>query len=239
MIQGIKTEKKEIEEIKVNHLSTESRNNLEDKLLDFNKDFENIKSRMNNYKNNFLRVVATYITIYIVSLTILYLFSSKLTGISNNLLENMTAILIGGFFIFDGNISSSFKTPFNQLCYSINKSSHINEKVKGEIIGILTSSIEVPKDTIKKFGVMSVAGTITEVCRNIRSKKDEKIEWSTFIKGEAGKKGDSAFLAFLPYVYPLFFSVYEYIRVRGKLNRVEKKYRNNMINGNLLIDKNI
>jgi hypothetical protein len=62
----------------------------------------------------------------------------------------------------DGFVSSLLKSPFNQMCYAINKAEGISYKRRDNIITKATESNEHCKETLKKFGILTIS---TEVIR--------------------------------------------------------------------------
>jgi hypothetical protein len=64
----------------------------------------------------------------------------------------------------DGVVSALLKSPFNQMCYAINKAEGISYKKKDSIITEATESNEHCKETLKKFGILTIC---TEVARII------------------------------------------------------------------------
>jgi len=73
-------------------------------------------------------------------------------------------IIQGILFCMDGVVSALLKSPFNQMCYAINKTEGINYKKKDSIITKATESNEHCKETLKKFGILTIS---TEVIRII------------------------------------------------------------------------
>lgn len=64
----------------------------------------------------------------------------------------------------DGFVTALLKSPFNQMCYAINKVEGISYKKKDSIITKATESNEHCKETLKKFGILTIG---TEVIRII------------------------------------------------------------------------
>jgi hypothetical protein len=65
-------------------------------------------------------------------------------------------LLKGILFSIDGFVTSLLKSPFNQMCYAINQSKLIVQKEKDLLITMATESNEHCKETLKKFGVISL-----------------------------------------------------------------------------------
>ena len=62
----------------------------------------------------------------------------------------------------DGFVTALLKSPFNQMCYAINKAEGIPYKQKSYIIRKATESNEHCKETLKKMGMLTI---ITEMIR--------------------------------------------------------------------------
>ena len=73
-------------------------------------------------------------------------------------------IIQGILFCMDGFVTALLKSPFNQMCYAINKAEGISYKKKDNIITKATESNEHCKETLKKFGILTIS---TEVIRII------------------------------------------------------------------------
>ena len=63
----------------------------------------------------------------------------------------------------DGVVSALLKSPFNQMCYAINKAEGISYKKKDSIITKATESNEHCKETLKKFGILTIATELVKV----------------------------------------------------------------------------
>src|SRR3954467_12587294 len=102
-------------------------------------------------------------------------------------------LLQGLLFSLDGFVTSLLKSPFNQMCFTINKAEGIDDKKKDYIITKATESNEHCKETLKKFGILTITGELLKV----------------FLKGEKiidPKLGKSENLLFISYFIPLFFA---------------------------------
>src|SRR5215208_908121 len=75
-------------------------------------------------------------------------------------------ILQGLLFTLDGFVTSLLKSPFNQMCYAINKAEGIPDKKKDYMITKATESNEHCKETLKKFGIITIAGEL--ICAFVR-----------------------------------------------------------------------
>lgn len=67
----------------------------------------------------------------------------------------------GLMFCADGLVTSWLKSPFGQICYSINKSG-IDNEMADEIITLMTEINEHFKETFKKFGILTISGDLID-----------------------------------------------------------------------------
>lgn len=82
------------------------------------------------------------------------------------------ALFQGILFTLDGFVTALLKSPFNQMCYAINKAEGISDKQKDYIISKATRSNEDCKETLKKFGIITMVGELAKVFIN-REKFDK------------------------------------------------------------------
>jgi hypothetical protein len=73
------------------------------------------------------------------------------------------AIIQGLLFCMDGVVTALLKSPFNQMCYAINKVEGISYKKKDRIITKATESNEHCKETLKKFGILTIGGEVIRI----------------------------------------------------------------------------
>lgn len=66
-------------------------------------------------------------------------------------------------FSLDGFVTSLLKSPFQQMCYEVNTTKKINTKDKDYIITRATESNEHCKETLKKFGILTITGELLSV----------------------------------------------------------------------------
>jgi len=79
--------------------------------------------------------------------------------------------ILGGLFLVDSYISSELKTPLQRLAIKI-ESANISEKEKKELLSITQRSNETFKETLKRFGLLTIAGTLIKL---LGKSFDEKI----------------------------------------------------------------
>ena len=63
----------------------------------------------------------------------------------------------------DGFVTALLKSPFNQMCYAINKAEGISYKKKDYIITKATESNEHCKETLKKFEILTICGEVARI----------------------------------------------------------------------------
>lgn len=63
----------------------------------------------------------------------------------------------------DGFVTALLKSPFNQMCYAINKAEGISYEKKDSIITKATESNEHCKETLKKFGILTICGEVIRI----------------------------------------------------------------------------
>jgi len=72
-------------------------------------------------------------------------------------------IITGLLFTMDGFVTALLKSPFNQMCYAINKAEGISYKKKDYLITKATESNEHCKETLKKFGILTICGEVARI----------------------------------------------------------------------------
>jgi hypothetical protein len=84
-----------------------------------------------------------------------------LENYENTTILSVTGIL-GGLFLLDSYISSELKTPLQRLAIKI-ESAKLSEKDKKELLSITQRSNETFKETLKRFGLLTIAGTLIKL----------------------------------------------------------------------------
>ncbi|MEG7978525.1 MAG: hypothetical protein NY202_00995 [Mollicutes bacterium UO1] len=105
------------------------------------------------------------------------------------------ALLQGLLFGLDGWVTALLKSPFNQMCFTINKTEGIPDEKKDYIITKATESNEHCKETLKKFGILMITA---ELAKTFFVYKNEK--------GGQGNKTDYGQLMIISYLVPLVFA---------------------------------
>jgi hypothetical protein len=123
------------------------------------------------------------------------------------------ALFQGLLFALDGFVTALLKSPFNQMCFAINKAEGIPDKKKDHMITKATESNEHCKETLKKFGIITIA---SEIIRSfIRVHKE----------AEGGRYED---LMIISYLVPIFFAALDIWLIHRELKKIKKelnKYR--------------
>jgi hypothetical protein len=89
----------------------------------------------------------------------------------------IVAIIQGLLFSLDGWVTALLKSPFQQMCYAVNMTKEINNQDKDYIITKATESNEHCKETLKKFGILTITVEIAKVFikqRNLTAAAKEK-----------------------------------------------------------------
>ncbi|CAJ0890165.1 10201_t:CDS:2 [Entrophospora sp. SA101] len=121
------------------------------------------------------------------------------------------AVIQGLLFSLDGFVTALLKSPFNQMCYAINKSEGISNKKKDYIITKATESNEHCKETLKKFGIITIAGQLL-----------------TFIavsSSEENKLGEYGHLMVISYLVPILFAALDIYLIHKELRKIKKNVK--------------
>src|SRR3954451_22595113 len=95
------------------------------------------------------------------------------------------------------------------MCYAINLVKEIPDKQKDYIITKATESNEHCKETLKKFGILTISVEVLKV----------------FLKGPGKNKlGPYAYLLNISYLIPLLFAANNIWQIHRKLQKIKKKY---------------
>jgi len=124
------------------------------------------------------------------------------------------AILQGLLFSLDGFVTSLLKSPFNQMCYAINKAEGISDKKKDYIITKATESNEHCKETLKKFGIITIAAELTMAFITITKKENR--QYALHQKGEYEK------FMLISYLIPILFAALDIWLIHRELKKIEK-----------------
>ena len=176
--------------------------------------------RINEQFRQYWRYLFGLIFIYIISYAVWVLVIS---GGVRNLLNSRglnpgkkfplvvlgAGIITGLLFTMDGFVTALLKSPFNQMCYAINKAEGISYKKKDHIITKATESNEHCKETLKKFGILTICGEVARIIVEGASEAGDK------------KYGDYWYLLNISYLIPIMFAAYRIWQIRKELDRLK------------------
>src|SRR3954449_11118339 len=109
----------------------------------------------------------------------------------------IVALIQGTLFCLDGWVTALLKSPFNQMCYTINRAEGIDDKKKDYIIKKATESNEHCKETLKKFGIITISQEIIRVFVLHLKAGDANLR---------GPEKDYGYLINISYLIPLAFA---------------------------------
>jgi len=110
-------------------------------------------------------------------------------------------ILLGVLFLADGYISSELKTPLQRLSIKI-ESADINEKEKKSLLSKTQQSNETFKETLKRFGLLSIAGMTIKLL---------------------GETFDNNKFSLFCYGVPIAFGIWRIWQVSRAIKKIKKK----------------
>lgn len=182
---------------------------LEFKKID-KKTFTRIDEKFREYWRYLFRLIFIYIICYGVWRWVASEFLEKEGWNKENwFLVLSIALLWGLLFSLDGWVTALLKSPFNQMCFTINKTEGISDKKKDYIITKATESNEHCKETLKKFGILTIGVEIVRV----------------FLKNDhAGDKSLGTFgdLLAISYLIPIFFAALDIWLIHKELKKIKK-----------------
>jgi len=165
--------------------------------------FNRINEKFRQYWVCLLKIISFYIMTYLVW----YFASVYIPGGKGAWAYSVFSLSRGIMFSIDGFVTSLLKTPFNQMCYAINKSDLLSDKQKDYVITRATESNEHCKETMKKFGIISITTELTRVI----IKEDGPIKKESFWYP----------ITYISYLIPLFFAAYDIMVIRRELRSVK------------------
>ncbi|RHZ35489.1 hypothetical protein [endosymbiont GvMRE of Glomus versiforme] len=174
--------------------------------------FKRISDKFHEYWKCLFRLIGIYIVAYLFWFFIIVKHGKRLTNkykLNGNVLWfTIIMILIQGLlFSLDGFVTALLKSPFNQMCFAVNKTEGISDKKKDFIITKATESNEHCKETLKKFGIITIA---TELFKSfIKSQKEEKgTDWEE--------------LMVLSYLVPICFAAFDIWLIYQELQKMKR-----------------
>src|SRR6185503_3014417 len=125
------------------------------------------------------------------------------------------AILQGLLFSLDGFVTALLKSPFNQMCYAINKAEGISDKKKDYIITKATESNEHCKETLKKFGIITIVVELSRQFLRVLISKDNE-------QYQVYRGGKFEYLMVLSYLIPILFAALDIWKIHWELKKIKK-----------------
>ncbi|KLL01615.1 MAG: hypothetical protein MRERC_6c042 [Mycoplasmataceae bacterium RC_NB112A] len=185
--------------------------------------FKTIKEMFNQYWKILFLLITVYIFSYMAWHFLLrnYILSDNGLGSHKGKLGwgfvVSVAAIRGLLFGLDGWVTSLLKTPFNQMCYTINKTEGIRKEKKNYIISKATESNEHCKETLKKFGILNIGVELIAVGNFFVSKNLNK----PF--GKEGIESDYEKTLYISYLIPLVFSAFSILLIYLELKKIESQ----------------
>jgi hypothetical protein len=125
------------------------------------------------------------------------------------------AVFQGLLFCMDGFVTSLLKSPFSQMNQNINASNLITDKEKDYLTFRNTNSNENCKETLKKFGILTIASELVKVfVRNSEGQKGQKLE-AYFYYHER--------LMLISYLIPLTFVLWDLWQTNKMLKKIKSR----------------
>jgi hypothetical protein len=182
------------------------------------KSLKRIDEQFRRYRKYLFSLVLIYIVFYIIWVSLISVWTRYFLvsqGVKKGkefwFVVLAAGIIQGILFCMDGVVSALLKSPFNQMCYAINKAEGISYKKKDSIITKATESNEHCKETLKKFGILTIG---TEVIRIIVEGAPKA--------GDEPKFGKWWYLLHISYLIPLALAVYRVWQIRKELDKLKK-----------------
>ena len=137
-------------------------------------------------------------------------------------------IVRGLMFCADGLVTSWLKSPFSQICYSVNKSG-IDDRQADKIITLMTEVNEHFKETFKKFGILTVSKDLMDFFflefyylkkDSLKSSNSSESHFLQF-KKLLTQKNFLDNLSSLSLLVPVIFAAFRIVKVRNLINEIE------------------
>jgi len=185
------------------------------------KSFQRINDKFRQYWKCLFVLIVIYIGAYLVwskgiSIWVLGLLKKNNWTKEDRALIIIVAIIQGLLFSLDGWVTALLKSPFQQMCYAVNMNKEIDNRDKDYIITKATESNEHCKETLKKFGILTITVEIAKVFikqRNLTEiAKDENGSYANWLN--------------LSYLIPLIFATLAVFLIYRRLKKVKKRLIN-------------
>ena len=121
------------------------------------------------------------------------------------------ALLQGLLFCMDGFVTSLLKSPFSQMNQNINASAMITDEEKDYLTFRNTNSNENCKETLKKFGILTIAAELIKVFIRNEGKGSQQYQFEDWIV--------------ISYLVPLIFVLWDIWRVHKMLKKVKDRLK--------------
>ena len=192
--------------------------NLDSSLTKDKKSFQRINDKFRQYWKCLLILTVVYIGAYLlwskgVSIWVLGLLKKNEWSSKDRFLIITVAIIQGLLFALDGFVTSLLKSPFQQMCYEVNITKKISAKDKDYIITRATESNEHCKETLKKFGILTITGELLAVF----------IKQTNLTEAAKKKNGPHANWLNLSYLIPLIFAAISVFFIYRRMRKIKKK----------------
>lgn len=193
--------------------SKEIKNKIDEKV------YARIKVKFKEYWKALFKLIGVYIAAYLFWDFIIVGKGKEFTdsiGLNGNVFWFVLfmATIQGLLFTLDGFVTALLKSPFNQMCYVINKAEGISDKKKDYIITKATESNEHCKETLKKFGIITIASGLLKAFIKIQHQENRK--YKLFEKGKYER------WMIISYLIPIFFAAFDIWLIRRELKKIEK-----------------
>ena len=175
--------------------------------------FERILKKFRKYWRILLLLMVGYIAGYMIWAFINgslsdYLKERKLNG-NVRWVATFAAILQGLLFCMDGFVTSLLKSPFSQMNQNINASNLITDKEKDYLTFKNTNSNENCKETLKKFGILTVATELVKVFIKNIGKGNQEYAFENWIV--------------ISYLIPLSFVLWDLWKTDKMLKKIKSR----------------
>lgn len=172
-----------------------------------------IEEKFKEYWKCLLYIISFYFFCYIIWFDFVLKFIKIDKDINKEwLYVLLVSAVVGMIYSLDGYVTSLLKSPFNQMCFTVNTSRIISNKDKDLIVNRATRSSENCKETLKKFGSTTLSAQAFEV----------------FIRGvDLRQKGFENYgkyhrLIYISFTIPLIFVLYDILSIDRKIRNLKK-----------------
>ena len=139
-----------------------------EEVLENKSPIQDIKDKFWEWCVNIYGSIFIYFTVFILFRDLVKILMKDKTRLNELVKEKknedwivlIVALLIGGFFILDGKITSRLKTPLQRLGIKI-ENSNLEEKEKKYLLSATQEANETMKETLKKFGLLALPPLVT------------------------------------------------------------------------------